>query len=45
MHSIHSNNQAINQSNQDNIKHESIHKKSSHIYRIEKRRGVRDVPG
>ena len=31
MHSIHSNNQAINQSNQDNIKHESIHTQSLHI--------------
>ena len=39
MHSIPSNNQAINQSNQDNIKHESIHKQSLHIYRIKKEKG------
>ena len=38
MHSIHLNNQAINQRNQDNIKHESIHKESFHIYRIKKDR-------
>ena len=45
MYSIHSNNQAINQSNQDNIKHENIHKQSLHIYRIKKRKGVWDATG
>ena len=44
MHSIHSNNQAINQSNQDNIKHESIHKQNLLIYKIKKRNDVWDAP-
>ena len=42
---MHSNNQAINQRNQANIKHKNIYKQSLHIYRIKKRKDAWNVSG